>query len=102
MRRYSFHPKRLAASVGFVLGMFALLFGLVFVAPTAAGVMVVFFGFMLVGTLFICPAWIMQPRDTPPPRPRGRHPQPAQVVRLIRKSGERPPLDRAARLAHAG
>jgi hypothetical protein len=100
MRRYSFHPKRLAASVGFLVAMFALLFALLFVAPTAAGAMVVFFGFMLVGALFICPAWIMQPRDTPPPRPRGRSTQPAQIVRLIRKPDERPPLDRAARLAH--
>jgi hypothetical protein len=100
MKRYSFHPRRLAASIAFLVGLFG---GIILLSLTVsvdiAKVCAPFLGFVLMGAVFILPAWIMQPRETPPPRGRGREPNQAQVVRLIRRQQDPPPLDRAARIA---
>jgi hypothetical protein len=102
MKRYSFHPRRFVVSVLFVPALFGLLVLLALVgAVDVAKVLVPFLGFILFGALLILPAWVMQPRETPPPRGRGRASQPLAVVRPIRRRDDRPPIDRAARIAVA-
>jgi hypothetical protein len=86
----------------FVPALFGLVVLLALVgAVDVAKVLVPFLGFILFGALLILPAWVMQPRETPPPRGRGRASQPLAVVRPIRRRDDRPPIDRAARIAVA-
>lgn len=100
MLRFSFHPKRCVASLLIVPAMMALLVAVAIVLPQLVSVVFILIGFGLVGALLILPAWVMQPRGTPPPRGRGRHTEPIQLRPRMRSRERRPPTDLAARWAH--